>query len=151
MPLGSRQLDWRATATSAHKWLWSADALALGVRREAVKYRGTWFNGTGFGLPDYMGDGRYGSGAGSALTVIGTSLSAALLGLPLPKPEFLLSARGYVCANGVVMDNPCGSAIPAVSTFWYTLVNQCFFAGLTAKAPQLDPGSAKTALMTRFL
>ena len=51
------------------------------LRREAVQYRGRWFNGTGFGLPDYMGDGRYGSGPGSALTVIGSLLSAALLEL----------------------------------------------------------------------
>ena len=139
LPLGARPQDWRRRATAAQEWLWSPEALALGVRREAVKYQGTWFNGTGFGIPDYMGDGRYGTGAGSALTVIGSSLSAALLGLPLPKPEFLASARGYVCPNGVVMDNPCGSGLPAVGTFWYTLVNQAFFVGLTARAPELDP------------
>ena len=47
------------------------------------------------------------------------------------------SARGYACPNGVLMDNPCGAGTPAVGTFWYTLVNQCFFAGLTAKLPQV--------------
>jgi hypothetical protein len=140
LPLGSHPQSWRVRATGMHEWLWSDAALALGVRREAVQYRGRWFNGTGFGLPDYMGDDRYGSGPGSALTVIGSLLSAALLELPLPKHEFIMSARGYTCPNGVVMDNPCGQGVPRVGTFWYTLVNQCFFAGLVAKVPELDPG-----------
>eukprot|EP01043_Picozoa_sp_COSAG02_P038489 COSAG02_NODE_2973_length_7635_cov_7.444400_4_plen_780_part_00 len=138
LPLGSRPQAWRARARAMHEWLWSDSALTLGVRRETVKYQGRWFNGTGFGISDYMGDGRYGSGPGSALTVIGTMLSAALLDLPLPKHEFVMSARGYVCSNGVTMDNPC-QGVPSVGTFWYTLVNQCFFVGLTAKVPELDP------------
>ena len=139
VPAGSRPQDWRRRATAMHEWLWSPQALALGVRRESVSYRSRWFNGTGFGIPDYMGDARYGSGPGSALTVIGTLLSASLLGLPLPRDEFVQSSRAYLAPNGVAMDNPPGMAIPSVGTYWYTLVNQAFFAALSARLPQLDP------------
>lgn len=69
-------------------------------------------------------------------------LSASLLGLPLPNATLLASLRAYLAVNGVAMDNPPGLSLPKVSTFWYTLVNQAFFAGLSARVPSLDPDLA---------
>lgn len=138
LPTNSQLVDWRARGKAVHAAVWSDAGRVGGLLRTQVPLQGRWFNGTGFGIPDYMGDGRYGSGPGSALTPIGSVLSAALLGLPLPNATLLSSLRAYIAVNGVAMDNPPGLAVPKVSTFWYTLVNQAFFAGLTALVPQLD-------------
>ena len=146
VPLGGSLLNWRAKAEAMHSLVWSDAGLRTGVRREEVVLQGRFFNGSGFAVVDYVGDARYGKGPGSAMTVLGTVLTAGLLDLPLPDPTLVQSLRAYLAPNGVAMNNPPGMAIPSVGTFWYTLVNQVFFHGLSAVVPALDPDFSQLRL-----
>jgi hypothetical protein len=72
LPTNSRLVDWQAKARAVHAAIWSDYGRAAGLLRTQVPLHSRWFNGTGFGIPDYVGDGRYGNGPSAAIPVIGS-------------------------------------------------------------------------------